>query len=791
MENPWREGERVRVRGATWTIGAVQAHRDCVELRLNGGDREHAAILAPFDRPARLDRARSIRFVHPRRWLHDLRRAACDALPFGGLADPAADLTILPYQLEPALAVLAHGATRVLVADEVGLGKTVQAGLLLAALAARHPSLRALIVAPAGLRGQWAEEMRSRFALDVTIAGAAWLRRATRDLPQDVMPWAMPGVYVTSYDFLKRPEVLRPVEDLTWDLLVADEAHNAAPPTARCTALHAVARRCTRVLLLTATPHAGDAAQFDSLCALGAPRTSAPIVLFRRSRGDVGDTRPRRSVLLTVRPTPAEQRMHRVLERYISALSSERHRAAVWPARLASIVLKKRALSSAGSLAESARRRLALLAGDALPRQMPLAFGDEDPLEDDVPDGALGAPGLADPRRERQLLERVARAARSAVPESKPAFLLRLLARVREPAIVFTEYRDTLARLERTLASAGHRVTLMHGGLGPDERDQAQRRFNAEGGVLLATDAAAEGLNLHQRCRMVIHYELPWSPTRLEQRAGRVDRIGQSRRVHEILLVSGDAAEEIVLAPLARRAARARRAMGGSSQLLDRLSEAAVADAVLRGVPITEGEAAKSERPAKPDLRVEATLEAERLERCRRWRRISPRRSGDNDRPPAIVASRIRIRRRATTLTCVYRLWLRTAEGRLIHEELVATREHMQGVAGDLRQLADRRRQAPPEMRGWIEQRLGAVEAGHARVQLGLEHRARALRSEVASAARALVQAGLFDRRALRRRDAREHAAAALADRFDDEATAAASARTLSRGVDLVSVLLA
>ena len=142
------------------------------------------------------------------------------------------------------------------------------------------------------------------------------------------------------------------------------------------------------------------------------------------------------------------------------------------------------------------------------------------------------------------MTEAARHAARS---ESKAGRLLRWLSRVLEPVIVFTEYRDTLHRLERLIRATGRQVTTLHGGLGRAERNRAQAAFNAGGVSLLATDAAAEGLNLHHHCRIVIHYELPWRPARLEQRAGRVDRLGQSKRVHEIALVAADTAERLVI----------------------------------------------------------------------------------------------------------------------------------------------------------------------------------------------------------------------------------------------------
>ena len=407
--------------------------------------------------------------VRPRRWVHGVQRLAADARPFGGLGAAAGSgIQLLPYQLEPALAI-GTGAARVMIADGVGLGKTIQAGLVLSELASGHDAFRAIVIVPAGLRDQWTRELTDHFHLSPTVAGAAWLVRIGRELPPDVNPWTLPGIYVSSFDFLKRPEVLRPLEEATWDAAVVDEAHGVTAGTARRAAVHAIALRSRRVLLLTATPHGGDAHQFAALCRIGeaGPRDS-PLLIFRRSCADAGEHRPRRSVMLKVHPTGSERRMHRLLERYTARVCREARARGDARARLAVIVLRKRALSSAASLAASARRRLALLAGERTEpdRQLVLPLGDEDPLEDDEPDAALAAPGLADSSRERRWLASIVNAALNAARiESKIAFLLRLLARMREPAIIFTEYRDTLMRLERAIGAAGHRTAVLHGGL--------------------------------------------------------------------------------------------------------------------------------------------------------------------------------------------------------------------------------------------------------------------------------------------------------------------------------------
>ena len=178
-------------------------------------------------------------------------------------------------------------------------------------------------------------------------------------------------------------------------------------------------------------------------------------------------------------------------------------------------------------------------------------------------------PVLHDAARERRLLLAIAGAAAVAARrETKLRAIARLLARLLrrgERAIVFTEYRDTLLHLRNTLPFA---CAVLHGGLTRDERRLALEQFaSGRHPILLATDAAGEGLNLHHHCRVVINLELPWNPTRLEQRAGRVDRIGQRRTVHAFHLIASDTAEMRILERLKWRIARARHAIDAADPL--------------------------------------------------------------------------------------------------------------------------------------------------------------------------------------------------------------------------------
>jgi superfamily II DNA or RNA helicase len=583
-------GAMVSVRGSRCQLEAVVAHADCRELHLRGG----RVLLWPFDRPIAVDERPRARTVGLWRWAAAIGAATADAVDPLAPRSRTGSARILPYQLAPAVA-MAGGAARVLLADEVGLGKTIQAGWIVSDLLAREYTARILVAVPAGLRRQWSGELSTWFDIHPIPIDARWLRRRVADLPADVSPWAAPGVYLGSMDFLKRLDVAGSLDAHVWDLLIVDEAHTAASPTDRHAALAAVAARARRVVTITATPYSGDTASFTSMAALGAAGGDPPPLMFRRSREDVGDPRRRRHRFATVRITRIEQRLQRLLERY----TREVWRNApgnVEGARLAVTILRKRALSSPAAAARSLRRRLDLLlsqAPAAMPRQLTL-FDEDDDAGDEVPEGALGAPGLADAALEHRWLAALIGAAEAAAgADSKLRCLRRLLRRVgREPVIVFTEYRDTLLQLAAALPPS----LQLHGGLNAHDRAAVQARFNDAGGLLLATDAAAEGLNLQRRCRIVVNYELPWNPARLEQRIGRVDRIGQDRAVHAITLVARDTAEDLVIANLARRLARVVATLGERDRLGAFLTDARTAHMVIAG-----GEDEPGTAPALPE----------------------------------------------------------------------------------------------------------------------------------------------------------------------------------------------
>jgi SNF2 family DNA or RNA helicase len=573
QSDPVQPGRHVRVRGARWRVVDVRACEDCQIVTLAGTAPPHAGVqrrvLTPFETIEAIDRPQRPRVVRPRRWRRACRALLSGDTPAGALrAATRARITLMPYQLEPALAVLGGLGSRLLLADEVGLGKTIQAGLIASELIARGAIDRLIVLTPAGLREQWSRELLERFAIEIPGVDGRGLRRLAATLPVGVNPWSTLTAAIASIDYVKRPEVLPAVSSTRWDLIVVDEAHGVAGDSDRQRAVERLASRAAYVLLLTATPHSGDRRSFSSLCGLGALGDGDSLLVFRRTRADVGIAASRRVHAVRVRPSADERRMHALLERYGDAVGAEHARRDSW---LALSLLHKRAFSSAWSLAQSVDRRCETLSAAADADgggQLALPIGDPrgELAVADEPPAWPAAISLADPARERRMLAALAAAARHASPrESKLLALGRLLRRANESAVVFTEYRDTLLHLHRTL---GRPALVLHGGLARDERDEVLAAFSrGTQSILLATDAAAEGLNLHHACRLVINLELPWNPMRLEQRIGRVDRIGQRRRVHAFHLIAADTGEARILSRLKARIALAKTAIGAPDPL--------------------------------------------------------------------------------------------------------------------------------------------------------------------------------------------------------------------------------
>jgi superfamily II DNA or RNA helicase len=610
----------VRLRRHRWRVVDVRAFDECALVTVRGIAPPvvglERRVLTPFDAIDPVLRRTRPRRVGARRWRRACRAAIARDAPPGALRTAArAAIDLLPHQLAPALALLRGLGSRVLLADEVGLGKTIQAGLVASELLARGAIERVLVLAPAGLRDQWRDELIERFALDAVVLDARTVRVAAATLPPDVNPWSTAAVAIASIDYVKRIDILAAAAQRPWDLVIVDEAHGSASDSDRRGAVDVLCAGASYVVLVTATPHSGDPDTFLSLCRLG-QIAGDRLIAFRRTRHDAGVETRRRVCTLHVRMSRAERRLHRALQRYGDAVIGLHPDA--W---LALSVLHKRALSSAAALAESVDRRMAVLDGrpsEGDDAQIALPFDETgETIAADEPPAwpALLTPG--DGTHERRLLVNLMRAAHAAsTRESKFAALERFLRRVGESVVVFTEYRDTLRHLQRAVSRSS---LVLHGGLTRDQRRAVVDMFTRTPGmVLLATDAAGEGLNLHATCRLVINLELPWNPMRLEQRIGRVDRIGQERRVHAIHLVARGTRETALLSRLHERLAQARASLGAPHPLGDeerRSAEVVVLRRTLSAEPAPAGLPADVEPVSLVD---ECRIEELRLKAVRR-----------------------------------------------------------------------------------------------------------------------------------------------------------------------------
>ncbi|GEM_PF-6446422 len=522
----------VWIRRRRWTIVDERRGEGLTALRVSGGrDEATRSFLLPCDT------AIANRVRRPRRvgMAQALARLAGHVVRSSAAFTPAslceARLDILPFQLEPTLAVCA-GRRRVLIADGVGMGKTVQAGLLLHTILSRHADARCLVVAPATLLSQWADELRSRFDLIARIADTVSLARLRASAPYLSNPWLQPGIWLTSADFLKQPHVRDALPTSPWSLVVCDEAHQLSGDSQRHQALHHLAAAADAAVLLTATPHDGDEGRYRRLLALGARGDT--LTRFQRSRPT--DDARRRTRWVRVPLFTEDLRVLRAIDAFErSARPVDGHPGL----GLICALFRRRALSSPAALARSLERRLMVLEGCDEPRDVwrqPDLF-DDDILAGDEAEILSSASGVP-VGRERAWVRRLQHLDISGRHGSRTRGLAALLRRSQDAAVIFTHYRDSLPAILAAVPS-WRRAAVMHGGLTAAEQQDAVRAFlDHRVDTLVATDVASQGLNLQSAARWAISFDVPWTPLRFEQRIGRVDRIGQTRRVHATVLTT-------------------------------------------------------------------------------------------------------------------------------------------------------------------------------------------------------------------------------------------------------------
>ena len=510
-------------------------------------------------------------------------------------------VSIEDFQLDPLVRAIDMARTNLLIADDVGLGKTIEAGLVVQEMLLRHRARTVLVLCPASLQEKWRVEMQEKFGLEFRIVDTDYVKRLRRERGLHANPWTSFPRLITSMDWAKQGEGLRLLRDALpphvshprkFDLLIIDEAHNVAPTVGRY-AVESLRTRLVRLaaphfqhkLFLTATPHDGYTESFTALLELLDDQRFARNVLpgeaqlarvmVRRLKSDLVDANGkriypvRRLEALPIEFTEEERAARQQLEAYIEG----RERGADGGRSVDHFVhqlLRKRLSSSPAAFAATLERHMATIEGQDVSDRSRKKYDDrilrraiektEEDYSDDAQRDAAEAEAIEEASKhvrpptaeERQALSRMRSWAQQAShrADSKATAVLDWLSKhlrdgdgwTHERVILFTEYRATQQWMHEILAARGfgaERLAMIYGGMDPKEREAIKAAFQANPSespvrILLATDAASEGIDLQNHCNLMIHLEIPYNPNVMEQRNGRIDRHGQ--RADEVVI---------------------------------------------------------------------------------------------------------------------------------------------------------------------------------------------------------------------------------------------------------------
>ncbi|HVC35723.1 MAG TPA: helicase-related protein [Chloroflexota bacterium] len=542
------------------------------------------------------------------------------------LAPLGASVIPLPHQIRALARATASHRVRYLLADEVGLGKTIEAGLILRELKLRGLVRRALVVAPKGLVSQWVAELRTHFN-EVFHPIATSDLKALRGLSVEMVPtvkdqpngartaslspWRLFDQVVCSLDAVKpidsrrgwsRDEIARSnrerFEDLiaaNWDLIIVDEAHRLAGSTdqvARYRLGQGLASGAPYLLLLSATPHQGKTDGFHRLMSLLDPddfpdpasltRERIQPYVIRTEKRQAIDARGQplfqpRQTHLTPAFWSARHQPQRLLYELVSDYVREGYGQALQERRnyvgFLLLLMQRLVTSSTRAIRVALERRLDVLQGPDEPTGDGLTLSDgewQDLDGQEQIDALLGArlAALQNERSEVTHLLETARSAEASGPDAKAEALLEWITQLQRQEVdpdlkvlIFTEFVPTQEMLRAFLTDRSFSVVCLNGTMDVPERHHVQDDFARDDQILISTDAGGEGLNL-QFCHVVVNYDIPWNPMRLEQRIGRVDRIGQTKPVLAINLVLGDTVEHRVQEVLSEKLAVIKREFG-------------------------------------------------------------------------------------------------------------------------------------------------------------------------------------------------------------------------------------
>ncbi|NKZ02879.1 DISARM system SNF2-like helicase DrmD [Actinomadura latina] len=599
-------GALVQVRGQRWVVSTIDEQQKSTLVTLqsveDGRYGDTLSVIWEVEPGRRTLPSGSLPEVGQGKFDSPERLAAfLDAVRWGAVASAdvktlqapfRSGVAIEDYQLEPVARALDAPRVNLLLADDVGLGKTIEAGLVAQELLLRQRGRKILIVCPAGLTVKWRDEMAEKFGLDFTIIDSARCAEVRRTHGSAANPFEVYPHAIVSLPWLRGAKAQRLLDEVlpaggptyprTFDLLILDEAHHVAPAAPKqiyaidsqqTKLIRRLAQHFTHRLFLSATPHNGYQASFTALLeilddqrfARGVKPDDSAVrdTVVRRLKSQIIEGGSPRFKERDAREIPVaypddEREIHRLLQEFAQArrrrLNQTRGRKA---ADLVTLLLKKRLFSSPAAFAHTVAAYMETLRSKSrhgLPPEdewLEDFFDDVATLDDESLDEAesdaltLTTPLVETRDDELALLQRMHdwAAAHEAQPDAKALKLIEYLKSVCRPGrdwtnervIVFTEYRDTkdwLRELLRAQGLGGDRVAELDGAMNTDDREKLRLAFQKAPHehpvrILLATDAASEGIDLQNHCHRLVNYDIPFNPNKLEQRIGRIDRYGQ------------------------------------------------------------------------------------------------------------------------------------------------------------------------------------------------------------------------------------------------------------------------
>ena len=567
----------------------------------------------------------------------------------GFLSSLASGIIPLPHQLHVLNRAMETNNIRYILADEVGLGKTIEAGMIIRELKSRGLVSRILVVCPTGLVTQWASEMQEKFHEKFQVilpSDYDTIRRLTDN--DDV--YGQFDQVISPMDSIKpiekhagwseekvekyNEERIYSIINSGWDLIIIDEAHRVAGSSgevARYKLGNLLAQASPYLLLLSATPHNGKTEPFLRLIRLldadafpnakSIVREQVAPYLIRTEKREAIDNngnllfKNRITHLVTI-SWDERNNLQRELYEMVSSYVSETYNKALRNRKknmcliFLLIIMQRMVTSSTAAIQQSLERRLSVL------KEQRTCVGnlkEEDLDELNIEDGveeAIEAISL-DMDLEIEELQQIVSLAKQAQFQNRDAKVEPLIMEIdailsadrSQKIIIFTEFVATQKYLQELLVNIGYSVTILNGGMSIDERNAAMQEFKTSTSIFISTDAGGEGLNL-QFANIIINYDLPWNPMKIEQRCGRVDRIGQQRDVHIYNFIVGETVENRVREVLEEKLSVILKEMGVDkySDVLDsEVAECDFTDVYMRSI----GHASQVEKNLYP---VEAEM---------------------------------------------------------------------------------------------------------------------------------------------------------------------------------------